>query len=1594
MEEGLEAPKDTKKDERSKKEEFLIEAKNFFEFHKKELGESIRKDQNVVHLDFINLTEFSNKLSDEILVDPEESLSLFELALEELGLIENARVRLVNLPKSQEIKVRNIRSKHLNEMIIIEGIIRQSSDVRPQVVNAKFECPSCGTIISVLQIEKKFREPSRCSCGRRGGFRLLSKEMVDTQRLVIEESPESLSGGEQPKRINVFLKEDLVEPKMEEKTTPGARVKIIGVLKEVPVPLASGGLSTRFELAIEVNNIIPLEETFEELDINEEDETQILELAQDPRVFEKLAKSITPSVWGYEEIKKSLVLQLFGGVQKTLADGQTSRGDIHILLIGDPGVAKSIGAKEKIMYYTKKEVGYDHIENLFRKFGKTPKNLKCLTINQKNHKAEWQKVDEIIKHAPEKKLIKIETSHGKSIIATKDHSFITLSKEGKIIPIKGEKLNKNSYLPIPINFHKEIIKEIDIKNIKTTKTNSKKFQDHLKLNKKIGFFFGIFLSEGYIRSGKSIIISNKNKKIKEKVEEFAKEINLDSKKNNKEIILNSTTLCNLLKHFCYDESKKENTKTKGNISRIKKIPAFSFFAPRDFIQGLISGLFSGDGRFIKNKTRIKGVELVTISENLAQGTSDLLFSIGILNKINKSEYTYKNKKTRYYKISVPSQAIKKFRKNFNFYGREFLKYPPPIYSYNNLIPCGEIVYKVVKKLGYNSRKTGDRTFAAMMRTVKKRGTIGRLRLRKIIKKFEYKAETKIKELDILKKIAYSPIIWSKIEKIETLKEKQKEVYDLNIPTTNTFVSNGIGVHNSVTLTFMARISPKGRYVVGKSTSGAGLTATVVRDEYLRGWSLEAGAMVLANKGLVCIDELEKMDPQDRSAMHEAMEQQCMLPDFKLMLSDGRNVRIGKLVDNLMEKNKKRVYKGKNCEILPVKNIELLSTDFKNHFPQKASRISRHLAPKEFTKIILTNGNEITVTPEHPCWIVENSEIKTIPAEKLKESMFFPIPSKLNIKSKSYKKENDYLCKILGYHISDGCYELNRGKKTGIQFWNNDETLIKEYKNIIEKYFKVKPLITKRNHQFAVRVISKKVVEEFNELDKNLLEKGEIKKIPEKIMNLPEENIRYLLRALYDGDGSVSFQKRNGCRISFVSQNRELVKQMSNLLLRFEIQSSIFRDNHSKVWRLDISGQENLGRFLRRISFLSKHKKQKLREYYEKTKTYRTIKDIIPGCTNKINKIFKELKISQRKAIGHSIDLGVEKHRLFLQKLVLIAQEKLNENIKQNPELISEYGKIIKELEDIKKLAFGYARWMKIKKVEKIKNKNIKWVYDVTIEPYHTFISNGMILHNTVTISKANVQATLRAETSVLAAANPKFGRFDPYQSVAQQIDIPPTLINRFDVIFTLRDIPDKIKDEKIATHVLLEHQKEGEDMLIPRDLFRKYIAYAKQKITPVLTDEAVDELKKFYVELRNRPVSSESAMRPIPISARQLQALIRMSEASAKIRLSKTVTKDDAKEAIELMKYYLMQVGYDYESKTFDIDKIYTGMTASKRNKVLIVREVINGLKERLGELIPIEEIEKELEDKLTKDEIDYAINELIKNSVIYQPRQGYVQKL
>lgn len=670
--------------------------KRFEEFiqanYYKELMKAATKGEKSISFNFVELTKFDPDLAEILLETPEEVIKAAEISIKNFDLpkkTKSLRVKICGISSEQKTLIRNIRSEHLGKLIMIEGIVRQKSDVRPRVTSARFECPSCGNVITVLQLDNKFKEPTRCGCGRKGKFKLLSKELVDAQGMVLEESPKDLEGGAQPKRINVLLKDDLVSPMTERKTNPGSNIQVIGILKEVPIILRTGGLSTKFDIIIEANNVEWLEEDYSNIELDNEEIEKILELSADKKIYERLAKSLAPGIYGHDRIKEALILQFCGGVRKLRHDGVSSRGDIHILLIGDPGAGKS-------------------------------------------------------------------------------------------------------------------------------------------------------------------------------------------------------------------------------------------------------------------------------------------------------------------------QLLK-------------------------------------------------------------RATI---------------------------------------------------------------------------------IAPKSRYVSGKGVSGAGLTAAVVRDEFLHGWSLEAGALVLANHGIVMIDEMDKMNKEDRDAMHEALEQQ------------------------------------------------------------------------------------------------------------------------------------------------------------------------------------------------------------------------------------------------------------------------------------------------------------------------------------------------------------------------------------------------------------------------------------------------------------------------TVSISKANIQATLRCETTVLAAANPKFGRFDPYETISRQIELPPTLINRFDLIFAIKDLPDHDKDEKLAKFILTLHQtgakKEtlAED-IIDTDLLRKYIVYCRQKMTPKLTDSALDELKDYYIKMRTSGSDESGAMKSIPISARQLEALVRLSEAAAKARLSDKVTKRDAKRAIALLHYCLEQVGLDPETGKIDIDRISTGIPTSERSKIATLREIISELEEKIGKTIPLEDVIAAAEEKgMSEQEAEEAIEKLRRVGDIFMPRQGFISKI
>ena len=661
----------------------------FVETHyQTELLENNRKGINHLLVDFSLLGKHSVELADDLLDNPEEVVRAGEMAIEQMDLPtkpKNFKLRFRNLPQEQFMMVRNLRSLHLGKLLYMEGVVRQKSDVRPQTTSARFECPSCGNIINVLQNDQKFKEPSKCGCGRKGKFRLLSKELIDAQGITLEESTEQLEGGEQPKRLNIFLKEDLVAPLSDKKTNPGSKIRVIGILKEIPKFNRAGTQITQFDLLFEANYVEPIDETFSEMIISKEEEAEIKALAANPKIYSMLTNSLAPSIHGYEKIKEALVLQLAGGVKKERTDGVITRGDMHILLIGDPGAGKS----------------------------------------------------------------------------------------------------------------------------------------------------------------------------------------------------------------------------------------------------------------------------------------------------------------------------------------------------------------------------------ALMKRI-------------------------------------------------------------------------------------AKIAPKARYVSGKGASSAGMTAAVVKDEFLGGWALEAGALPLCNKGQCMIDEMDKMTPEDQSALHEALEQQ------------------------------------------------------------------------------------------------------------------------------------------------------------------------------------------------------------------------------------------------------------------------------------------------------------------------------------------------------------------------------------------------------------------------------------------------------------------------TISIAKANIQATLRCETTVLAAANPKFGRFDPYGILAQQIDMPPTLISRFDLIFPIKDLPDKEKDEKMASHILALHQSpEGEKTDIPTPLLKKYLAYIRQHGRPALRDDALEEIKNYYVEMRNNSGTEEGGIKAVPITARQLEALVRLAEASAKVRLAAEVTVSDAKRGIDLLHYCLTLIGIDPETGKIDIDRITTGIATSERSKIISVKEIIAEIEKSLGKTIPIEDIEKEAQAKgIDREKVEEALEKLKRAGDIFEPRKGFISRM
>ncbi|UCD14375.1 MAG: minichromosome maintenance protein MCM [Thermoplasmatales archaeon] len=297
-------------------------------------------------VDYWDIDKADPKLAEMLVNQPFKTLFNAEEALKNIDVAAEQKLqlhfRVRDLPETQKILIRKIRANHLGKLAAVEGLVKKRTEVRPKLQIAAFQCQKCGAFIKIEQDEDILKEPAECyedqgGCGRVSSFKLSTtlSTFIDSQKIEIQENPEGLRGGAQPERISVYLEDDLVG-----EIGPGDRVIVNGILYSMQRRRGTFRL-TSFNKTMNAVSIESQEMAFEEVEVTEEDEKEILKISKDPDIYEKMRRSIAPTIYGMNVEKEALVLQLFGGLSKEMPDGTYIRGDIHTLLVGDPGTAKS-----------------------------------------------------------------------------------------------------------------------------------------------------------------------------------------------------------------------------------------------------------------------------------------------------------------------------------------------------------------------------------------------------------------------------------------------------------------------------------------------------------------------------------------------------------------------------------------------------------------------------------------------------------------------------------------------------------------------------------------------------------------------------------------------------------------------------------------------------------------------------------------------------------------------------------------------------------------------------------------------------------------------------------------------------------------------------------------------------------------------------------------------------------------------------------------------------------------------------------------------------------------------------------------------------
>ncbi|KAG0716629.1 DNA replication licensing factor Mcm5 [Chionoecetes opilio] len=323
--------------------------------------------QYFLEVNFEDLAAFDETLAEKLKKSPTEHIALFESAATEvvdeitaprpLGEETVVPIQIMLSGASRPTDLRKLQSQEVSQLVKVAGIVVSASGVKAKAESLTIQCQSCRNTIANLPVKlglEGYQLPRRCNTEQVGAekcpldpFYIVPdmSSCIDYQVLKIQEVPEHLPHGEMPRHLQIYVDRFLCE-----KVVPGNRVSILGIYSIKK----SGGKparKTREKVAVGIRapylRAVGIQADQEGrghtigLNISAAEEKEFKQLSESENVFERVAKSIAPSIYGFEDIKKSVACLLFGGSRKLLPDGLARRGDVNLLLLGDPGTAKS-----------------------------------------------------------------------------------------------------------------------------------------------------------------------------------------------------------------------------------------------------------------------------------------------------------------------------------------------------------------------------------------------------------------------------------------------------------------------------------------------------------------------------------------------------------------------------------------------------------------------------------------------------------------------------------------------------------------------------------------------------------------------------------------------------------------------------------------------------------------------------------------------------------------------------------------------------------------------------------------------------------------------------------------------------------------------------------------------------------------------------------------------------------------------------------------------------------------------------------------------------------------------------------------------------